>query len=85
MTTTKIRIAPNGQIRFIYNDSLRSLMEEGESVIKRASHVEPNAEGKWEVDMAPVGGPKFGPFETRKEALAEEVKWLESHGIPAPK
>lgn len=85
MTTTKIRIAPNGQIRFIYNDNLRSIMDEGTSTIKRASHVEPTTDGKWEADMEPVGGPKLGPFTTRKEALDTEVKWLEEHGIPSPK
>lgn len=74
----KILVKPDGTTVFLYNDKLRPLMAEGKSEIKRASHVEPTKDGKWEADMSPVGGPVLGPFETREEALKEEVKWLEA-------
>jgi len=74
----KILIKPDGTTVFIYDDRLRSLMAEGKSEIRRASHVEPTKDGKWEADMSPVNGPILGPFETREEALREEVKWLEA-------
>ena len=40
--------------------------------ITRASHVEPDAEGRWLADLTPVAGPVLGPFDLRSEALAAE-------------
>lgn len=74
-----ITINPDGTVRFIHNDDLTDLIEQGEARITRASHVEPNAEGKWEADMGPSNGPVLGPFRTRGEALAAEVAWLETN------
>jgi hypothetical protein len=82
----KIIINKDGQIRFIYDDTLKPLLDQGEFQRKRASHVEPdpNSQG-WLVDMTPVGGPdRLGPFDTREQALAEEVKWLNNNKIPVP-
>jgi len=78
-----IMIATDGTIRAIYSDDLRELLEEGQTTIKRASHVEP-CPGGWSADMSPVGGPVLGPYKTRAQALGREVAWLESHGIPVP-
>jgi len=75
MPSTKIVIAPNGTMRFIYDDKLRPLLETGAARIDRASHVEPQGT-KWQADMAPVGGPVLGPFDTRQAALDAEVAWL---------
>ena len=78
-------ISPDGKtIRFIYDDNLRPLMEAGKVKIERASHVEPTPDGKWTADMSPVDGPLLGPYDTREEALQEEVKWLLDHQIPSP-
>lgn len=44
--------------------------------IKRASQVEPGSDNLWYADMAPLGGPKIGPFERRSDALAMELAWL---------
>lgn len=55
------------------------MSEMGPFKIRRASHVEPTAEGLWEADMSPVHGPTLGPFATRKEALAAEVAWLKAN------
>lgn len=85
METKEIRIK-NDEIRFIHSDELLKHMKDAGSVeIKRASHVEPNENGKWTVDMSPVGGPKFGDFSTRKEALDAEVDWLNENKIPQSK
>lgn len=65
-----------GHMRFIYDDELTELLDEGDSRIERASHVEPNAQGQWEADLSPVNGPMLGPFIKRQEALDAEVAWL---------
>ena len=78
-----IIISPRGEIRYIYNDDLLGLANLGQSTVKRASHVEP-CDGGWQADLGPVNGPVLGPFETRGEALQQEVDWLLQHHIPQP-
>jgi hypothetical protein len=56
----------------------------GRPVITRASHVEPDASGRWLADLSPVGGPLLGPFARRSEALAAESAWLEYHWLMRP-
>lgn len=73
-------IEANGTVRYIYSDDLHA--DFGADSIRRASHVEP-APGGWTADMGPSGGPVLGPFAKRGEALAAEVKWLESHSLVA--
>jgi hypothetical protein len=77
-----------GDIRCIYDEGI-DLRKLGTLRITRASHVEPDADGLWCADMAPVGGPVMGPFGTRSEALAAERAWLmvrsgRSHSSPTP-
>jgi hypothetical protein len=79
----EIRVKGN-QIRFIYNDDLSNLMNQGKTVVKRASHVEPDGNGRWIADMSPVNGPVLGPYNRRDEALQREVEWLLKHKIPTP-
>jgi hypothetical protein len=76
-----VEILPDGSMQFLYNDSLRPLMEEGKATVTRASDVEPNEEGKWTADLSRVGGPILGPFEFREDALAAEVTWLEANSF----
>ena len=81
---TRIRIAKNGSIRFIYDDGLACLQELGISHIKRVSHVEPY--NGWQADMSPTGQDIIlGPYKTRKEALEAEMQWLIEHNIPTAK
>jgi hypothetical protein len=69
-----------GAIQFIHDDAItQALRGMGRVKIRRASHVEPTEDGeKWTADMSPVAGFPLilGPFETRKEALDAEIKWL---------
>lgn len=76
-------IISGSQIRFVYNDDLIGLTEQGKTTIRRASHVEP-CPGGWQADMSPVNGPILGPFIKRSDALQEEVAWLKFHGTPQP-
>jgi len=68
-------ITPGGTIRCIYDEAV-DLAALGTLDIRRASTVEPDAAGAWWADLAPVGGPKLGPFHRRSLAVAAEVEWL---------
>lgn len=79
-----IVVGPDG-IKFIHDDNLMAALKGlGPARTKRASHVEPEGEN-WTADMAPVGGPRLGPYATRGEALAAEFRYLVEHDIPEPK
>lgn len=69
-------ISPQGMIRAIYDETL-DLSTFGSMRIHRASFVEPDEQGRWFVDLAPVNGPKLGPFRLRSRALVAEQVWLE--------
>jgi len=68
-------IDTGGTIRCVYSEMI-DLAELGKLTIKRASHVEPDTSGGWWADMAPVHGPKLGPFKVRSEALDAELRWI---------
>lgn len=70
----------NGQVRGIYGEEI-ALDALGPASITRASHVEPDNQGRWLADLSPVGGPLLGPFDRRSEALAAEVSWLEEYWL----
>lgn len=71
-------IKPGGNIVGIHSEAMdvRTL---GTRKIRRASQVDPNAQGEWTADLALVGGPCLGPFPTQSEALRAEQKWLSAH------
>lgn len=73
-------VSPSGQAKAIY-DEMIELTTLGSIQIRRASHVEPNLEGRWAADLAPVGGPVLGPFRHRSAALAAETAWLHAHWL----
>jgi hypothetical protein len=71
-----------GEVRCLYGEEI-DLSVLGQLSIRRASHVEPDADGRWWADLAPVGGPRLGPFGRRTEALASEAEWLQTHWLTA--
>ena len=73
-------VKPDGTVRAIY-DELIDLTVLGRPTITRASHVEPDEQGRWLADLKPVGGPVLGPFDRRSEALEAEHDWLERHWL----
>ena len=74
-------INKQGHARCIYGETI-PLQQLGQIKIRRGSHVEPIAGGKWIADMNPVDGPALGPFNIRSQALAAERRWLEKYWLP---
>lgn len=76
-------IEPGGVVRCIYGEEI-DLHALGSPAISRASQVEPDNEGRWRADLAPVDGPVLGPFDHRSEALLAERRWLEERWLGKP-
>ena len=76
-------VEPGGVVRSIYGEEI-DLAVLGSPAIIRASHVEPDQDGRWQADLSPVGGPVLGPFDHRSEALAAEHAWLEINWLGNP-
>jgi hypothetical protein len=72
----QLLIDPSGQVRCLYSEVI-DLTLLGELCVRRASHVEPDDAGRWFADLAPVSGPKLGPFSRRSAALQAESAWLD--------
>ena len=70
----------SGQVRCLYDEAI-DLASFGQLQITRASHVEPDEQGSWWADLAPVKGPKLGPFGQRSDALNAEGRWLEENWL----
>jgi hypothetical protein len=76
----QIVIGTAGSVRCLYGEAI-DLAALGPLAIRRGSHVEPTADGRWLCDLSPVAGPVLGPFGCRSEALAAEVAWLKTHWL----
>jgi hypothetical protein len=76
-------VTPEGAVKAVYSELL-DLAVLGRPVIARASHVEPDAEGRWTADLSPVRGPVLGPFTRRSEALEAERAWLDENWLTRP-
>lgn len=74
-------IDTDGDVRCIYAETIE-LRQIGSPHITRASHVEPDANGRWIADLTPVSGPLLGPFDNRTDALSAEVLWLRDNWLP---
>jgi hypothetical protein len=79
----RLVIERDGRVRGIYGEEI-DLAALGPARITRASHVEPDSQGRWLADLSPVRGPVLGPFERRSEALEAEVAWLEENWLGKP-
>ena len=77
----EVVVNPVGQVRYVYDETL-DLASLGPLRIARASHVEPDDQGRWWADLSPVTGPNIGPFRHRSEALEAERRWLHFHWLP---
>ena len=78
----QLLIKPQGQVIGVY-DELIDLSALGPLSIRRASFVEPDAQGQWWADLMPVHGPRLGPFPRRSQALNAERTWLEHEWLVA--
>jgi hypothetical protein len=72
-----------GSVRCLYGESI-GLATLGRLAIERASQVEPDGEGAWWADLAPVRGPRLGPYDLRSDALAAETAWLTANVLESP-
>ena len=72
-----VYVGRNGTVRCLYGEHL-DLASLGRLQVGRASHVEPDGHSQWWADLAPVNGPKLGPFRKRSQALQAEERWLEA-------
>lgn len=84
LKTSQISIGADGTITAIYSDDLADLFAEGHVHIQRASHVEPEPDGTWSADLAPIGGPKLTGFRLRQDALDAEIAFLEAYLFGGP-
>ncbi len=75
-------VARDGTIKAVCAEDI-DLRVLGQAIIARASHVEPDEQGRWIADLSPVLGPVLGPFHLRSDALSAEQTWLESNWLLA--
>lgn len=76
----RLVVSPTGEVRCLYDEAI-DLRALGRVRVTRASHVEPDEDGRWWADLAPVYGPKLGPYERRTAALQAEISWLEERWL----
>ena len=76
----RLRVDPDGTVTCLYREEF-DMSSLGDISMRRASHVEPQADGRWTADLSPVGGPLLGPFRLRSEALRSEAEWLEHNRL----
>ena len=77
----QLLVQPNGTMRCVYGEEI-DLSALGRLTISRGSHVEPDREGRWTVDLSPVRpGLTLGPFNRRSDALNAELQWLSDNWL----
>lgn len=79
----ELLITTTGSVRTVYDEAI-DLTQLGLLQLRRASQVEPDATGAWWAELAPVHGPRLGPFPRRSVALAAERRWLEQALLTTP-
>ena len=76
----QLLISTRGIVRCLYCEAI-DLTLLGTPQIRRGSHVEPIADGRWCADLGPVSGPVLVGFTSRSQALAAEEAWLLAHRL----
>ena len=76
----RVVISKQGDVRCLYQEAI-DLSQLGRLTIARASHVEPDDQGRWRANLAPVNGPQLGPFARRSDALQAEQVWLDANWL----
>jgi hypothetical protein len=78
-------ISSDGTVRCVYGQEI-DLSILGTVSTQRGSHVEVDDQNQWWADLAPVNGPRLGPFPfgCRDQALDAERHWLEAHWLLSP-
>ena len=80
MPVPDIILSVLGTVHCLHHDELALFLTDvGQLHIRRASHVEPTADGHWTADLSPMNGPVLGPFVTRAQAILAERDWLTRH------
>jgi len=79
----QLLIDTSGNGRCVYAEAI-DLHRLGRLSVRRGSHVEPDATGRWTADLSPVNGPILGPYSSRQQALEAEQAWLEEHWLEHP-
>jgi hypothetical protein len=78
-----LKIDSDGNIQCLYADSLHALGKVKD--VARASHVEPNPDGGWDVTLTDdprngeYKGAFIGNYPTRREALEAEVSFINAN------
>ena len=75
-----INIDTTGNLKSVYSDSTKEILQSiGKVETKRASEVEPLANGKWKVDMQRIGlGIQQREFDLRTTAIEFEIAKINS-------
>jgi hypothetical protein len=87
--TKLVKIVKNtktGTVRMVYCDEAAPLLEAlGDVQTCRATDVEPNGQGQWEAVLRDGDGTVLAQTKNRKDAIAQEVEYLNTHVIPDQK
>jgi hypothetical protein len=76
-----VTIDNSGTMRLVYTEALDLPAIGSLAITPHVSHVEPDENGQWWADLAPIQGPKLGPFARRSECVAAEVAWIEENAL----
>lgn len=71
-----ITVGKDGTIKFVYEEHLAERLDKegvAEKHIERLSNVEPNEEGKWEVQFTDSDTPDDITFDKRSDAITYEI------------
>jgi len=74
----KILLQPDGRATLIESEEAKSIAAGLKTTPFRVSHIH-ERDGKYVPAFDTIDGPELSPHEVRAEAIAEEVKYINSH------